>query len=123
MAAALGTIYESGIHLERIRRLLHINGVRRSMGQRATCYDNTVAKSFFAIYKKELIPTRRLIHKPHKGRASVSLIVPWPGLSSQLLYNLRMACVALEGQRPLPFCSVVGQTAKSKRRSRFDMRL
>jgi transposase InsO family protein len=35
-----------------------INGVRRSMGRRATCYDNAVAESFFATYKKELIHTR-----------------------------------------------------------------
>ncbi len=34
------------------------NGVTRSMGRRATCYDNAVAESFFATYKKELIHTR-----------------------------------------------------------------
>jgi transposase InsO family protein len=34
------------------------NGVRRSMGRRATCFDNAVAESFFATYKKELIHTR-----------------------------------------------------------------
>jgi transposase InsO family protein len=37
-----------------------INGVRRSMGRRATCYDNAVSESFFATYKKELIHTRPL---------------------------------------------------------------
>ncbi len=35
-----------------------INGVRRSMGRRATRYDNAVSESFFATYKKELIHTR-----------------------------------------------------------------
>ncbi len=35
-----------------------INGVRRSMGRRATCFDNAVSESFFATYKKELIHTR-----------------------------------------------------------------
>jgi transposase InsO family protein len=35
-----------------------VNGVRRSMGRRATCYDNAVSESFFASYKKELIHTR-----------------------------------------------------------------
>jgi putative transposase len=35
-----------------------INGVRRAMGRRATCYDNAVAESLFATYKKELIYTR-----------------------------------------------------------------
>jgi putative transposase len=34
------------------------NGVRRSMGRRATCFDNAVSESFFATYKKELIHTR-----------------------------------------------------------------
>ena len=34
------------------------NGVVRSMGRRATCYDNAVAEQFFATYKKELIHTR-----------------------------------------------------------------
>jgi putative transposase len=33
-------------------------GIRRSMGRRATCFDNAVAESFFATYKKELIHTR-----------------------------------------------------------------
>lgn len=35
-----------------------VNGVRRSMGRRATCFDNAVSESFFATYKKELIHTR-----------------------------------------------------------------
>jgi transposase InsO family protein len=35
-----------------------LNGVRRSMGRRATCFDNAVTESFFATYKKELIHTR-----------------------------------------------------------------
>ena len=35
-----------------------INNVTRSMGRRATCYDNAVSESFFATYKKELIHTR-----------------------------------------------------------------
>jgi transposase InsO family protein len=34
------------------------NRVVRSMGRRATCFDNAVAESFFATYKKELIHTR-----------------------------------------------------------------
>ena len=34
------------------------NGVTRSMGRRATCFDNAVSESFFATYKKELIHTR-----------------------------------------------------------------
>jgi putative transposase len=34
------------------------NGVVRSMGRRATCFDNAVSESFFATYKKDLIHTR-----------------------------------------------------------------
>jgi putative transposase len=34
------------------------NDVIRSMGRRATCFDNAAAESFFATYKKELIHTR-----------------------------------------------------------------
>ena len=42
------------------------SGVVRSMGRRATCYDNAVSESFFATYKKELIHTR-----PWNGLAEV----------------------------------------------------
>ena len=34
------------------------HGIRRSMGRKGTCFDNAVAESFFATYKKELIHTR-----------------------------------------------------------------
>jgi transposase InsO family protein len=34
------------------------NGIRRSMGRVGTCFDNAVAESFFASYKKELIHTK-----------------------------------------------------------------
>jgi putative transposase len=34
------------------------NGIRRSLGRTGICYDNAVAESFFATYKKELIHTR-----------------------------------------------------------------
>jgi len=39
-------------------------GIRRSLGRTGICYDNAVAESFFATYKKELIHTR-----------------PWPSLA------------------------------------------
>ena len=32
--------------------------MRRSLGRTGICYDNAVAESFFATYKKELIHTR-----------------------------------------------------------------
>ena len=34
------------------------NNIRRSMGRTGVCFDNAVAESFFASYKKELIHTR-----------------------------------------------------------------
>jgi putative transposase len=34
------------------------HNVERSMGRKATCFDNAVAESFFATYKRELIHTR-----------------------------------------------------------------
>ncbi len=34
------------------------NNIRRSMGRTGVCYDNAVAESFFATYKKELIHTK-----------------------------------------------------------------
>lgn len=34
------------------------NNIRRSLGKTGICYDNAVAESFFATYKKELIHTR-----------------------------------------------------------------
>jgi putative transposase len=41
------------------------NSIRRSLGRTGSCFDNAVAESFFATYKKELIHTR-----------------PWPDLKS-----------------------------------------
>jgi len=41
------------------------NKIRRSLGRTGICYDNAVAESFFASYKKELIHTR-----------------PWPDLKA-----------------------------------------
>ncbi len=55
-----GAQYTSGEFDAYCRR----NGVRRSLGRTGICYDNAVAESFFATYKKELIHTR-----------------PWPGIA------------------------------------------
>jgi putative transposase len=49
-----GTRYTSGIFAQ----FCEANGIRRSMGRTGTCYDNAVAESFFATYKKELIHTK-----------------------------------------------------------------
>jgi putative transposase len=49
-----GCQYTSGNFAEYCAR----NGIRRSVGRTGICYDNAVAESFFATYKKELIHTR-----------------------------------------------------------------
>jgi putative transposase len=49
-----GTQYTS----EQFDRYCEKNNIRRSLGRTGICYDNAVAESFFATYKKELIHTR-----------------------------------------------------------------
>jgi transposase InsO family protein len=56
-----GTQYTSSIFAAYCRD----HKIRRSLGRTGICYDNAVAESFFASYKKELIHTR-----------------PWPDLKS-----------------------------------------
>ena len=48
--------------------------MRRSLGRRATCYDNAVAESFFATYKKELIHTRPWPSLKHLKKATFDWI-------------------------------------------------
>ena len=59
-----GTQYTSGD----FDRYCANNKIRRSLGRTGICYDNAVAESFFATYKKELIhtrpwPTRRILEQ------------------------------------------------------------
>jgi len=49
-----GAQYTSGAFARYCKR----NNIRRSLGRTGTCYDNAVAESMFATYKKELIHTR-----------------------------------------------------------------
>ena len=49
-----GTQYTS----EQFDRYCNKHKIRRSLGRTGICYDNAVAESFFATYKKELIHTR-----------------------------------------------------------------
>jgi len=49
-----GTQYTSGVFAE----FCASNKIQRSMGRTGTCYDNAVAESFLATYKKELIHTK-----------------------------------------------------------------
>lgn len=49
-----GTQYTSREYARFCRR----NKINRSLGRTGVCYDNAVAESFFATYKKELIHSR-----------------------------------------------------------------
>ncbi len=49
-----GTQYTS----RQFARFCNKHRIRRSMGRTGTCFDNAVAESFFATYKKELIHTK-----------------------------------------------------------------
>lgn len=53
--------------------------VRQSMGRAGTCFDNAVAESFFATFKKELIHTRPWKNLEHLTRETFKYI--------ELIYN------------------------------------
>ncbi len=50
------------------------NRIRRSLGRTGICYDNAVAESFFATYKKELIHTRPWPTVKHLKKATFDWI-------------------------------------------------
>ena len=50
------------------------NNIRRSLGRTGICYDNAVAESFFASYKKELIHTRPWPDIKHLRKATFDWI-------------------------------------------------
>jgi putative transposase len=50
------------------------NNIRRSLGRTGICYDNAVAESFFASYKKELIHTRPWPNIQHLKKATFDWI-------------------------------------------------
>lgn len=50
------------------------NNIRRSLGRTGICYDNAVAESFFASYKKELIHTRPWPNLKHLQKATFDWI-------------------------------------------------
>ncbi len=50
------------------------NGIRRSLGRTGICYDNAVAESFFATYKKELVHTRPWPTLDHLQKATFDWI-------------------------------------------------
>jgi putative transposase len=82
-----------------------INGVRRSMGRRATCYDNAVAKSFFATYKKRANP-HPPVARPYRGSTAHIpvdrrlLQPPATTLHPQLLDTPRIRTRIQETNRP-----------------------
>lgn len=50
------------------------NRIRRSLGRTGVCWDNSVAESFFATYKKELIHTRPWPAITHRKKATFDWI-------------------------------------------------
>ncbi len=50
------------------------NNIRRPLGRTGSCYDNAVAESFFATYKKELIHTRPWPDPKHLKKATFDWI-------------------------------------------------
>jgi putative transposase len=65
-----GTQYTSGSFAASCRH----NNIRRSLGRTGICYDNAVAESFFASYKKELIHTRPWPSLKHLRKATFDWI-------------------------------------------------
>lgn len=65
-----GTQYTSSIFAEYCAN----NGIRRSLGRTGICFDNAVAESFFATYKKELIHTRPSPTIAHPKKATFDWI-------------------------------------------------
>jgi putative transposase len=59
---------------EQFDRYCRKNKIRRSLGRTGTCYDNAVAESFFATYKKELIHTRPWPNIKHVKNATFDWI-------------------------------------------------
>lgn len=52
-------------------------GVRRSVGRKATCYDNAVAESFFATLKKELVYRRSFMTRSQARQEIFAWIEGW----------------------------------------------
>jgi len=65
-----GAQYTSGT----FARYCKARGVTRSLGRTGICYDNAVAESFFASYKKELIHTRPWPTLTHLKKATFDWI-------------------------------------------------
>lgn len=59
---------------KKFRKFCKRNNVRRSMGRTGVCYDNAVAESFFASYKKELIFTKPWVNISEVRNASFAWI-------------------------------------------------
>jgi transposase InsO family protein len=57
--------------------LARINGVVLSVSRKGECWDNAVAESFFATYKRELIDTRSWPTRAGLYRATFDYIEGW----------------------------------------------
>ena len=72
-----------------------INGVRRSMGRRATALDNALAESLIGLYKTELIKPRGPWHTIHEVDVATAAWVDW--------YNNPRLHGACGGRPPVEF--------------------
>lgn len=68
-----GTQYTS----EQFAKYCKKNKIRRSLGRTGICYDNAVAESFFATYKKELIHTQPWKGVTHLARSTFNWIATY----------------------------------------------
>jgi putative transposase len=80
-------------------------GILRSVGRKATCFDNAVAESFFATLKKELIYRRTFTTRADARRQIFSYIEGW--------YNDRRLHSTLGYLTPIEWEQRQTQTAKT----------
>lgn len=79
----------------RYQRLLRNNGLRCSMGRKATCYDNAVTESFFHTLKVELVHRERYVTR-RRAQSSIFEYI-------ETYYNRRRRHSAIGHQIPMIF--------------------
>ena len=79
----------------RYQQLLRTNGLRGSMGRRATCYDNAVTESFFHTLKVELIHRERYVTR-RRAQSSIFEYI-------ETYYNRERQHSAIGHQIPMVF--------------------
>ena len=83
------------------RRLADQHGVRLSVGRRGQCWDNTVAESFFATIKTELLDRRPWPTRARAQRAIFEWVEGW--------YNTRRRHSTLDYLSPAAYETGVAQ--------------